>query len=183
QTQHDGAGPAVRGSSASVGDGKATTPINLAGALSQASDARVLLLDLGVRRPQIGRRLGLDPNQPGLVDAIVDPRLDLADIARAVRPFNFAVVLGGQSAKATYELFKAARLRTLLEEARESYDYVVIDAPPLLPMPDCQLIGGFVDKFIVVLACDKTPRRALAEALNVLAPAKVLALVFTRSDQ
>ena len=128
-------------------------------------------------------RLGLDPNQPGLVDAIVDPRLDLVDIARTVHPFNFAVVLGGQSAKSTYELFKAARLRTLLEEARESYAYVVIDAPPLLPMPDCQLIGGFVDKFIVVLACDKTPRRALAEALNVLAPDKVLGLVFNRNDQ
>ena len=183
QTHRESAVSVVGVSSPSVGDGKTTTAINLAGALSQASDARVLLLDLDVRRPQIGRRLGLDPNQPGLVDAIVDPRLDLADIARAVRPFNFAVVLGGQSAKATYELFKAARLRTLLEEARESYDYVVIDAPPLLPMPDCQLIGGFVDKFIVVLACDKTPRRALAEALNVLAADKVLGLVFNRSDQ
>jgi len=71
-----------------------------------------------------------------------------------------------------------------LASAAEGYDaYVVIDAPPLLPMPDCQLIGGFVDKFIVVLACDKTPRRALAEALNVLAPDKVLGLVFNRNDQ
>jgi capsular exopolysaccharide synthesis family protein len=183
QTHRESAVSVVGVSSPSVGDGKTTTAINLAGALSQAADARVLLLDLDVRRPAIGQRLGLDPSQPGVVDAIVDPRLELADIAKTVRPFNFVVVLGGQSAKGTYELFKAARLRTLLEEARESYDYVIIDAPPLLPMPDCQLIGGFVDKFIVVLACDKTPRRALAEALNVLAPEKVLGLVFTRNDQ
>jgi Mrp family chromosome partitioning ATPase len=117
------------------------------------------------------------------VDAIVDPRLQLADVARTVRPFNFAVVLGGQSAKAPYELLKAPRLGTLLEEARKSYDYVILDAPPLLPMPDCQMIGGFVDKLVVVVACDKTPRRLLGEALNVLAPDKVFGLVFNRNDQ
>jgi capsular exopolysaccharide synthesis family protein len=183
QAHRESAVSVVAVSSPGVGDGKTTTAINLAGALSQAADARVLLLDLDVRRPAIGQRLGLDPTQPGLVDAIIDPGLDLVDIARTVPPFNFAVVLGGQSAKATYELFKAARLRTLLDTAREAYDYVILDAPPLLPMPDCQLIGGVVDKFIVVLACDKTPRRALAEALNVLAPDKVLGLVFTRNDQ
>jgi capsular exopolysaccharide synthesis family protein len=170
-------------SSPSVGDGKTTTAINLAGALSQASDARVLLVDLDLRRPSIGRLLGLPANQPGLVDAVIDSRVELVDVATTVRPFNFAVVLAGQSAKTPYELLKAPRLGTLMAKARESYDYVILDAPPLQPMPDCQLIGGFVDKFVVVLACDKTPRRLLGEALNVLAPDKVLGLVFNRNDE
>ena len=170
-------------SSPSVGDGKTTTTLNLAGALSQASDARVLVVDLDLRRPSLGRLLGLPANQPGLVDAIIDSRVELADIATTVRPFNFSVVLAGQPAKAPYELLKAPRLGLLMAKARESYDYVILDAPPLQPMPDCQLIGGFVDKFIVVLACDKTPRRLLGEALNVLAPDKVLGLVFNRNDE
>jgi len=170
-------------SSPSVGDGKTTTAINLAGALSQARDPRVLLIDIDVRRPALGKRLGLPDHQPGLVDAILDSRLDLAAVAKTVRPFNFSVVLGGQPTKAPYELLKAKRLATLLEAARDSYDYVILDAPPLLPMPDCQMIGALVDKFVVVLACDKTPRRLLAEGLNMLAPDRILGLVFNRNDQ
>ena len=73
-------------SSPGVGDGKTTTAINLAGALAQASDAAVLLVEADLRRPSIGRLLGFEDSQAvGLVDAILDPRLTLADIVHRVR--------------------------------------------------------------------------------------------------
>lgn len=171
-------------SSPDAGDGKTTTAINLAGSLAQAAGARVLLADLDLRRPSVGARLGLRmPESRGLVAAILDRGLSLADVTVPVPPFALSVVVPGRSVKSPYELFKAPRLVSLIEEARQAYDYVVLDTPPLLPMPDCQIIGGAVDGFLIVVTDGKTPRRLLGEALNVLTAEKVLGLVFNRHDQ
>src|SRR6266702_6741187 len=62
--------------SPTVGDGKTTTAINLAGALAQAPDARVLLVDADLRGPAVATHLGLDePAGPGFVGAILDANL------------------------------------------------------------------------------------------------------------
>jgi capsular exopolysaccharide synthesis family protein len=171
-------------SSPHVADGKTTTAINLAGALSQAPDARVLLVDLDLRHPSVAAQLGLASQEMrGLVDGILDPQLRLADVARVVEPFNFSVLLPGRPAQTPYEFLKASKLTELIEEARQAYDYVVIDTPPLLPVPDCQVIGKWVDGFLIVLACDRTPRRLLGEALGLLAPDRVLGIVFNGNDE
>src|SRR5258707_14759339 len=65
-----------------------------------------------------------------------------------------------------------------MEEARRLYDYVLIDTPPVLPVPDCHQIGKWVDGFLVVVAAHKTPRGQLAEALNLLERDKVIGLIF-----
>ena len=66
----------------------------------------------------------------------------------------------------------------LIEEARAAYDYVILDAPPVLLVPDCKLIAQLVDGFLVVVAAHRTPRKLLAETLNGMDPSKVLGLVF-----
>src|SRR5262249_22823502 len=65
-----------------------------------------------------------------------------------------------------------------LEEARAQYDYVVLDTPPLLSIPDCRIIGRCVDWFLVVVAAHKTPARLLDEALRTLPAAEILWLLF-----
>src|SRR5439155_2204603 len=117
-------------SSATVGDGKTTTAINLAGALAQAADARVLLMDVDLRRPAIAERLGVEEGRHGLVDAILSHDLKLADVARPCGPLNLAVVTAGVFSDIPYELLRSPRLGDLLEQARRDYDYVVLDTPP-----------------------------------------------------
>ena len=87
---------------------------------------------------------------------------------------NLSVLPAGTAETSTYELLTSPRLEALLAEARAHYDYVLIDTPPLVLVPDCRLIGRWVDGFLVVVAAHKTPRRLLAEGLNLLDPAKVL---------
>jgi Mrp family chromosome partitioning ATPase len=77
---------------------------------------------------------------------------------------------------------KSLRLGDLLEAARGRYDYVVLDTPPLVPVPDCRLIGKWIDGFLVVVAAHKTPRKLVEEGLNVLDSAKVLGLVFNEDN-
>jgi capsular exopolysaccharide synthesis family protein len=171
-------------SSAAVGDGKTLTAANLAGALAQASDARVLLIEADLRLPSLARLLGFGTaRRPGLVDAIVDENLTLADVALTRTPFNLNVVLAGQTLPSPYEVLKSPRLGGLLEEARSQYDYVILDTPPLVTVQDCRIIARWVDGVILVVGAHETPRRLVQESLNVLDPAKVLGFVFNLDDQ
>lgn len=170
--------------SATVGDGKTTTAINLAGALGQAPEARVLLVDADLRRSCVGGQLGFgDSPAPGLADAILDPGVSLDDVVRGCPPFNLSVLPAGRRPAAPYEVLKSPRLGVLLEAARQRYDYILVDTPPVVPVPDCRLLAKWVDGFLVVVAAHKTPRPLVAEALTVLDPAKVLGLVFNGDDR
>jgi capsular exopolysaccharide synthesis family protein len=170
-------------SSPGVGDGKSTTAINLAGALSQARDARVLLVDADLRRPAVTGLLALGASDsPGLVNAILDSTLSLEKVARPRPPFNLSVIQAGQVPPSPYEVLKSPRLGELLDEARRRYDYIVVDAPPLCTVQDCRVIAHWVDGFLLVVAAHHTPRRLVEEALNVVERGKMLGFIFNGDD-
>ena len=171
-------------SSAAGGDGKTVTAINLAGALAQAAEARVLIVEADLRRPSVGRLLGFGPTRHlGLVDAILDGHLALGDVALTRPPFNLSVVLAGQALPSPYDVLKSPRLGELLEDARSHYDYVILDTPPLVAVQDCRVIARWVDSVILVVSAHQTPRRLVEEALNVVDPNKLLGFVFNCDDQ
>jgi capsular exopolysaccharide synthesis family protein len=166
-------------SSPTPGDGKTITTLNLAGALAQGPDSRVLVIDADLRRPSVSKYLGLDLQaSPGLSAALLDPACSLRHVVRRLEGFNLSVVPAGTPQPAPYELLNSARLESLLTEARELYDSVLIDTPPLVPLPDCRLIGKWVDGFLLIVGAYKTPRRLVADALGLIDSAKVIGIVF-----
>jgi protein-tyrosine kinase len=165
--------------SATPGEGKTVTTLNLAGAIAQGQGRRVLVIDADLRRPAVARYLGLESHHlRGLGDAIQDPTCDLTRSVRYLERFNLSVLVAGAPHPAPYELLNSPRLDTLLGEASEHYDQVLIDTPPLISLPDCRLIGKWAHGFLVVVAAHKTPRKLVGEALGLLEPAKVVGLVF-----
>jgi protein-tyrosine kinase len=169
--------------SAATGDGKTITAINLAGALAQASEGRVLLVEADLRRPAVASLLGFGVGRhPGLVDAILDPNLTLGQVAVTRPPFNLSVVLAGQTPPSPYEVLKSPRLGELLDDARAHYDYVVLDTAPLVSVQDSRVIARWVDGIILVVAANQTPRRLIEEALNLIDPSKMLGFVFNGDD-
>ena len=171
-------------SSPDVADGKTTTAINLAGTLAQAPDARVLLVDADLRAASLASHLGLDDAAaPGLVDAIMNPKLRLDAVAQAHPYLNMSVLPAGRRPSAPYEVLKSPRVAELLAEARRKYDYVIVDTPPLVSVPDSRIIGKWVDGFLIVVAANRTPRRLLEEALSLLEPAKIVGMVFNGDDR
>ena len=170
--------------SPSAGDGKTTTAINLAGALAQSSDARVLLVEADLRCPRVAERLGLGSGpMPGLVQAIQTPELGLDDVARRIAGHNLAVGVAGDCPTSPYEVLESPRLGELLEEAQCRYDYVVIDTPPIVSFPDCRLIGQWVDGWLVVVAAHRTSRKLLEEALDLMHEPKTVGFVFTHDER
>lgn len=171
--------------SAAAGDGKSLTALNLAAALAQAREAKVLLVDVDLRRESASLkehlRLG-NPAPNGLTDAIMSATLSLQDVARPMSNSNLSVVFTGTTVNAPYELLRSSRLGELLGEAAKTYQYVILDAPPVVPVSDCRVIRRFVDNFLMVVAAHRTPRPMLEEALDLIGPEKLLGLVYNRGD-
>ena len=140
-------------------------------------------MDVDLRRPAIAERLGLEEGRHGLVDAILSHDLKLADVARPCGPLNLAVVTAGVFSDIPYELLRSSRLGDLLDQARRDYDYVVLDTPPLVPIPDARVISKWVDSFLLVVRANTTPRSLLEESLNLMEPQKVLGLVFNNDER
>src|SRR5206468_2700492 len=80
----------------------------------------------------------------------------------------------GQPPAAPYEVLESPRFGELISEARQKYDYVLLDTPPIVSVPDCRVIGKWVDGFLIVVAAHQTRRKLLEEALNLMEPAKVI---------
>jgi receptor protein-tyrosine kinase len=170
--------------SPSPGDGKTVTTLNLAGALAEKDDARVLVIDADLRRASVAAYLGLHGHPtPGLADALRDPRYDLSHIVRRVKDTNLWIALAGTPVSAPHELLSSQRFGALLEDARREYTWVLIDTPPCVLMPDCHLIERLVDGYLLVIAAHKTPRRLVAEALHELPRTKTLGVVFNGDDR
>ena len=171
-------------SSPDAADGKTLTAINLAGALAQAPDARVLLVDADFRGAAVAARFGFaDRAGPGLVGAILDASLTLEAVAHVRPHLNLSVLPAGRLPSAPYEVLKSPRVGELLAEARRRYDYIILDTPPLVPVPDCSVIGKWVDGFLIVVTAHRTARKLLEEALNVTESAKIVGLVFNGDDR
>lgn len=166
-----------------AGDGKTVTTLNLAGALAQSRSSRVLVIDADLHRPSIAEYLGLDQRGPGLADVLQRAECTLEGTTLRLDALNLSVLPSGVCESGVYELLNSSRLEMVMKEARRRFDFVLVDTPPLVPLPDCRVLGQWLDGFLVVVTAHRTPRKALAEALNLLDPAKLMGFVFNGDDR
>jgi len=168
-------------SSAGIGDGKTTTTLNLAGALAQSRDTRVLVIDADLRCPAVASQLRLGgPARPGLAGAIRGEAGSLSAAVHRLPRWNLSVLATGKAEDSPYELLKSDAFGRLIEDARREFEFVLVDCPPLLAVPDCRVIEPAVDGFLLVVSADTTPRKLVGEALNVLPPEKVVGIILNR---
>jgi capsular exopolysaccharide synthesis family protein len=174
--------PIVAVTSPDAGDGKTVTTLNLAGAFAQAEGARVLVVDADLRKPSVSSYLGLDSRLPGLSRALRNREVDVAAIAHRLDPFNLWVIPAGPPVASPGELLNSPAAAGLIDQARRTFDCVLIDTPPAL-LPDCRLIARWVDGFILVVTAHKTPRKLVSQALDELGSSKLLGVVLNRDDR
>jgi capsular exopolysaccharide synthesis family protein len=164
------------------GDGKTMTAINLAGALAQSPDARVVLVEADLRHPSMARALGLH-GSAGLSSYLLDPAVDVEQAIERPRGLGFAVIVAGAASSMPYELLTSPRLSALFATLRQRFDFVVVDTPPALPFPDVGILRDLVDGLVVVVRANRTPREQVRETLGTIGAQRVLGVIFNDDDR
>lgn len=161
------------------GEGKSTTAANLAIALAKAGQT-VCLIDADLRRPMVGEYLGLDRNA-GLTTALVGAA-DVSDLLQPWGEDSLFVLASGQIPPNPSELLGSDEMKQLIIRLEHSFDTVVIDAPPLLPVTDAAVLSQHVGGVVVVAGSQKLRHQDLEKSLTSLemVGAKILGIVLNR---
>ena len=153
------------------GEGKSMLAMNLAISLAQGSQRRVLIVDAELRKPGFSGMLNLG-KQKGLKDWYECHR-PLPEFVYKLGDLNFWVLPAGQAPVDPMKLLSSPHLPDLHAFLTATFDWVLIDAPPLIPLADAEILSRIADATLLVVRRDKTPKRALKEALDRVAPSKM----------
>ena len=158
-----------------MGDGKTITAVNLAVMLSQAEGRRVCLVDCDVRKPRLWAFFRNPPSR-GLVDLL----LGGARIEDAVLPAEggaLDVLALPRGSDPRIDPMPAERTKAALHDLRERYDFVICDAPPVLPIADTAALARIADGILIVVRANLTPRQAVGHTLNCIDRNKLIGFV------
>lgn len=164
-------------------EGKTTVAANFAGLLA-ANGSRTLLIDADLRNPGLSRGLSLTPDN-GLVEALVgEQRWQGACLVDRKTKLVILPAVVRRRMSHTSELISGPAMASLIEEARKSFDYVVVDLPPLGPVVDAKAFAPLADGFVLVAEWGATPRVLVRSALQAdrQIAAKTLGVVLNRTD-
>jgi capsular exopolysaccharide synthesis family protein len=155
------------------GDGKSTTAANLAAAIAQ-SGQQVTLVDADLRRPRVANMIGVD-DSVGLTDVLAS-RLSLEEVLQRHPSIDgLQILTTGNKPPNPSELLGSQAMRGVIEKLSES-GFVVIDAPPLLPVTDAAILAHSADGALLTLSTGKTLHHEVETALGHLANANARAL-------
>jgi len=169
--------------SASPGDGKTMTAINLAIAIAMEPNYTALLVDADLRRPSIHRRFELEPTV-GLSDHLTGAAAfeDLL-INPGIR--DLVILPGRRGHESSSELLASPKMAALVEDIRAHYSsrVVLFDLPPLLVADDVVALSRHLDAVLLVVQDGKTQAGDLARALELLENVEILGTVLNRSTE
>jgi polysaccharide biosynthesis transport protein len=163
-------------------EGKTTTAANLAMALAYGG-ARVLLVDADMRRPGLHRPLRLT-NERGLSQVLTGQARVRDVIQRTVDP-NLLAITAGHTPPNPSELLQSERMKTLLTNLSHGpFDWIVIDAPPVLAVTDAVILAPLVSGVTFVVGAEMTRRRLAERALQTIIQSRPrqTAIVLNRVD-
>jgi len=163
-------------------EGKTSTSLNLAAALSQ-NGARVLIIDGDMRNPGLARAMELG-NSKGL-SGVLTGAYGLDEALRRVDPScDLWVLPAGPHPPNPAELLSSSAMEAVLEDLRKRFEHVVIDSPPLLMVTDATILSTLVDGVVLVVESGVTTPGALVRAHRTLVTAggRILGVVVNKVD-
>jgi capsular exopolysaccharide synthesis family protein len=136
-------------------EGKSTTCANMAVAFAQANK-KVLLIDADLRKPSQHHIFGKS-NRSGLTTALLN-QLKLEDIIQFTNTDNLSIIQAGPTPPNPSELLSSSQMADLLKTARERYDMVIIDTPPIMSVTDAQIVATQSDGVVLVIDSGKVKK-------------------------
>jgi capsular exopolysaccharide synthesis family protein len=178
--QRDRAVKVVMVASPSPSEGKTLSSANMALTLSESYRRNVLLIDADLRRPMVHTVFGV-PNTAGLttvLNADEDERLNVT----AVTPHLSLLTAGDPEADPMGGLI-SRRMRRLIGEASEAFDWVIIDTPPIVLLPDAHILASMVDTALLVVRAGRTSAKAVQQAVTLIGRDRILGVILNGVEE
>ena len=168
--------------SALPGEGKTFTAINLAMAISQELDYKVLLIDADLLRPSINEVFDIEAKK-GLSDYLSGDVDSLADVLQTTNIPKLTLLPAGKQHHLSSELFSSTLMDDLFAELSERYSdrVIIIDSPPVLSTNEANILSRKVGQIVFVIEQNKTTQAAVKEALSQFADDSVIGIVMNKS--
>lgn len=164
-------------SSAVKGEGKTAAAVNLGYTLARDLGKTTLLIDCDLKGPALHTylRTGLEP---GLVEVLQGTH-SLEDSIHPLEKWPLWVLPAGNQENGPIELSKVHQLAKILTELRRRFDYIILDAPPILPLADMNVLANMADVLALVIRAESTGRDVVQRALNSLKPTIQSGIILT----
>lgn len=152
--------------SATRGEGKSTTAINLSYVLAEAGK-RTLIIDADLRLPTIAKKLEINAT-PGLSNLLAGANSEEDAIWESDDLENWAILPSGDVPPNPTEMLSSPQMASLIERLSESFDFIIIDLPPVNIVSDALVASSVLDGMVVVVRENYSGRRELASCMRHL---------------
>ena len=163
------------------GEGKSFAALNLAQAIVRQHERRALLIDADLRAPSLHVRMGA-PSAPGLSDYLAG-EADEFSIIQADAKEDLFFIPAGRSVSNPTELLASNRLKSLLGRLAPVFEWIIVDAPPVLPVSDASMLARICDGVIFVLRAGTTALDLAQTACQELRENNLLGAVLNGADE
>jgi capsular exopolysaccharide synthesis family protein len=162
-------------------EGKTTFAMNLA--FAHAQTKKVLLIDADMRRPMIGKSLGIDQSSAGLSD-LVSGTANAQQCVHSIEGTEAVVLPSGNVPPNPLELLLSQRFKELIAKLQSHFDIIVIDTPPVHLVSDALVVAGESTGVIYVVKADETPYQVARQGVKRLrkAEAPLIGAVLNQLD-
>lgn len=151
--------------SGGAGEGKSTTIFNLATVFAQ-NGARVLLVDSDLRRPSLHKILNVS-NSIGLTNFLLKQNT-IEEVIQTTQLPSLHFLPSGKLPSSSLGILNSAQMREFIHQARERYDFVFFDSPPIMGVSDASVLASEVDMALLVIQYRKYPQAMTIRAKQMV---------------
>jgi capsular exopolysaccharide synthesis family protein len=142
---------------------------------------KVLLMDLDLRKSDIAREMRIGAG-PGLSEYLTGA-VSREEIVRIASIRGLFLIPAGKPVHSPVDMLAGEKFRSLLEELRGHFDLLILDTPPILPVPDAMTISEQVDAFIMIFRLSYTPYKLLRQAVEEFGTEKIMGVVLNGDEK
>ena len=157
--------PVIGVTSSMRGEGKSTTAVNLSYVLAE-NGKKVLLIDGDLRIPSVAKKMDIE-SSPGLTDLLIGKGAQMGNYQSQLLP-NWYILPSGDIPPNPSELLGSRRMESILNDLKETFDYIIIDLPPVNLVSDALSISQFITGMIVVIREEYTEKKELENCFRQL---------------
>lgn len=160
------------------GEGKSTVAGNLAISLSK-NNHKVLVIDCDLRRPSLHDKFNIE-NEYGVGEILLGEN----ELKSSIKKIDsrLSVLTAGKIKNDTAELFATENMKQLLDEVRITYDYIIIDSAPIIPVADTSVLARVIDAAVLVVRANKSIEKLVIQGYEKLKKTSIKILGTVSND-